>query len=381
MLNSHCALDNTDRPPSTALHHVGCRVMNPTWCMSHHPQKEPSQNPWAVDGGPWTAVIMAFLWLAGCATPQYALRPTPAPEESASALEIERAISAVQAQEFERQGARPIGAAEALRGFPVQQIIDRLRRVTERPGLSYRASLYQDRDPNAAALADGRLYLSTGLLTYLAGRGSRADELAFILGHELAHTVAQHLVKRYRLVQQQQLLLGLLAVGAAAVTRDAGPAMQQAGRVALDAASLLQDVRTSGYSQEQELEADQLGIRYVMSAGFDPRAALALLDDFQRFDSPSLILRTHPYLALRRAYLERYLLEAGRLTPRTAPPDRPAEAFPSVESPAPPVNRAARIRQLREAQRLYARHSLSWQNLQRQIDALESSATAAPPRP
>ena len=296
--------------------------------------------------------------VAGCATPQYAVRGTPVPEESASALQIERQISAVQGQEFDRLGARPIGRDERLGRLEVQRIVDRLSRVTERPSLQYRASLYRDQDPNAASLADGRLYISTGLIDYLVGRGSRADELAFVLGHEIAHTVAQHLVKRYRTLQQQQLLMAIVAAGASAVTKDASAGVQQAGRLALNAASLLQDVANSGYSQADELEADQLGIQYVIRAGFDPRASLDLLQDFARFENPWPFLRTHPYSALRREYLQRYLEETGRLGPHS--------------SARPPIDEG--VRRLRETQRLYPKDSLSWKNLQRQIDALEGRA-------
>ena len=304
--------------------------------------------------------LAVALFATGCASPQYAVRGTPAPEESASALQIERSISAIQAKEFERQGARPIGLDERLRGFDVQGIVDRLSRVTERPALHYRASLYHDDDPNAAALADGRIYLSTGLVNYLAGRGGRADELAFILGHELAHTVAQHLVKRYRTLQQQQLLLAIVAAGTSAVTRNAGTGVQQAGRLALDAASLVRDITNSGYSQQDELEADQLGIRYVIRAGYDPQAALDLLQDFSRFENPWPFLRTHPYIAQRREDLRRYLEETGR-TGLRAPASQP------------PASGAGdhRLKELRQAQQLYPMGSISWKNLQRQIEALE----------
>ena len=313
----------------------------------------------AVDGRRWTVVfsLAVVCAVAGCATPQYAVRPTPRLDESPAATSIERTISAVQAKEFEQHGTRLIRPDEVLRGFAVQQIVNRLSRVTERSSLQYRAYLYTDTDPNAAALADGRVYLSSGLLSYLGSRGSRADELAFILGHELAHTVAQHLVKRYRTLQQQQLLMGVLAAGTAAVAgTDTG--LQQAGRLALDAASLLSDVAASGYSQAQELEADQLGIRYVIRAGFDPRAALDLLQDFARFDTPWPFLRTHPYITQRRADLQRYLAEQGRLTG-------------SVTRPTERITRADRARQLREVQKLYPVGSVSWNNLQHQIDALE----------
>ena len=292
--------------------------------------------------------------------PEYAVHETPVPDESAAAVQIEYTISASQAQEFQRQRARPIGADERLGGLEIQRIVDRLSRVTERPHLTYRVYLYQDRDPNAAALADGRVYVSTGMTAYLEHRGSRPDELAFVLGHELAHTVAQHLVKRYRTLQQQQLLMGLVAAGTAAVTRDANSGIQQAGRLAMDVASLLQDVANSGYSQAQELEADQLGVRYMTKAGFHPQAALDVLEDFSRFEDPWPFLRTHPYSAQRRADLQRYLNEHGGSAGGPVPTS--ASSRSATEG---------RLRQLRDTQRLYPVGSLSWKNLQRQIDALE----------
>ena len=69
-----------------------------------------------------------------------------------------------------------MGGTERLGGIPIQQIVDRLSRITERPSLPYRAYVYTDKDPNAAALADGRIYLTTGLLNYLGSRSSKADE-------------------------------------------------------------------------------------------------------------------------------------------------------------------------------------------------------------
>ena len=305
--------------------------------------------------------LLSLALVVGCATPQYAVRATPVPDESAAAVQIEREISAVQGREFQQQNARPIGPTEVVRGFAVQDLIDRLSRVTERPQLPYRAYLYEDHDPNAAALADGRIYLSTGMLEYLSGRGSRDDELAFIIGHELAHTVAQHLVKRYQLLQQQQLILAIVAAGASSVTRDGGQGAQQMGRLAVDAASVLANVAATGYSQDQELEADQLGIRYVIRAGFRPQAALEQLKDFERFDSPTPFLRTHPYTAQRRADLERYLREIGVLSGPAL-----GDAQPTVSSDG-----AARRQSLRNAQRLYPVGSVSWQNLQRQLDELK----------
>ena len=303
--------------------------------------------------GLWS--VVCGLLVTGCAAPRYAIRQPPMPVETADVIEIEQTISAYQAKQFERKGATSLGIRDGTAGLRVQAVVERLSRVTERPHLNYRAVVYQDRDPNAAALADGRIYLSTGMLDYLASRGSREDELAVIIAHELAHTAAQHLIKRYQMLQQQNLLLTVLSAGAAAVTGDASGAVQEVGQLAVNVATLLGEVATSGYSQDQELEADQLGIRYVMKAGYDPQAALDLLRDFSRFDDPLPFLRTHPYMQTRLEHLERYLADTAALG--SDPGVRPQELL---------------RRRLLDAQRLYPKDSVSWHNLQRQLDALPS---------
>ena len=323
-------------------------------------------------------IVSVAALLGGCATPQYAVRDTPLPDESAPAREIERSISAVQAKEFQQQGARPIQPNERLGGFDIPTLVNRISRVTERPSLPYRPWIYQGKDPNAASLADGRIYVSTGMIRYLQSRGSRPDELAFVVGHELAHTVAQHLVKRYQALQRQQLLMGLVAAGVAAVTQGRGASGEQVQQLAMDAASIIADVHNSGYSQEQELEADQLGMRYVIKAGYHPRAALDLLDDFSRFETGSPFLRTHPYSGLRREYLQRYLQETSQPSALPVPAPAHVTSFKSPSMPPlsaePPHSYAEeRARQLTEIQRLYPKNSVSWKNLQRQIDALETT--------
>jgi predicted Zn-dependent protease len=292
--------------------------------------------------------------LLGCAAPRYAIRQSPMPIESSEVIEIEQTISAYQAKQFERKGATPLEIGNTPSGLRVQAVVERLSRVTERPHLSYQAVLYRDRDPNAAALADGRIYLSTGMLDYVASRGAREDELAVVIAHELAHTAAQHLIKRYQMLQQQNLLLTVLSAGTAAVTGDAGGTLQEVGRLAKNVAGLLSEVATSGYSQDQELEADQLGIRYILQAGYDPRAALDLLRDFSQFDDPLPFLRTHPYMQTRLEHLERYLADTAAAGP----------------GPDGAGSHQALRQRLLDAQRLYPTGSVSRQNLQRQLDQL-----------
>jgi hypothetical protein len=95
-------------------------------------------------------------------------------------------------------------------------------------------------------------------------------------------------------------------------------------------------------------------------------AALDLLEDFQRFDAPTPFLRTHPYVRERRAQLERFLIESGRLA-------APAGGGPGT----PPVDAVEeRLARLRQAQTLYPRDSISWRNLQQQIEDIEKRSSA-----
>ena len=265
----------------------------------------------AIDRRLATHTIIAAALVAGCITPQYAIRQTPHPVESPGVLAVERKISAIQAQELTRNHQLVDPSYAAARGFDVPRILQRLVAVSERPYLLYQVLVIDDGSPNAAALADGRLFITTGMLDYLAQRGSREDELAFILGHELAHTVAQHLVKRVQQMQWTQVVTGLAGAAAAGLTAGASGAAQGAGQIGSTIANVAGNVYVAGYSQGQELEADQLGARYVIRAGYDPLAGIRMLEDFQRFDPRGLYLSTHPYSARRAADLTQFLLDIG----------------------------------------------------------------------
>ncbi len=322
----------------------------------------------------WIAPYLGLLTVSGCATPQYAMRPTPMPVETPAATQIEQAISQQQAREFDKLGSERVMPGERRYGFDLQGIIDRVSRVTERPNLPYRAFMYQDDDPNAASLADGRIYVSTGLLKYLASRGSREDELAFILGHEIGHTVAQHLVKRYQQLQREQVAMALVGLGTSAITRGGSARAAQLGQLAQQTASLVNQAIASGYSQDQELEADQLGMRYIIRAGYNPWQALEMVEDFKRFDRPSF-LSTHPYTERRVEDLRHYLEDIGAKPGAGVPAAATMPSSFSPQLPAPAARPSARAQddrrqRLLEAQKLYPVGSQSWKNIQSQLDNL-----------
>ncbi|MSO74387.1 MAG: hypothetical protein EXQ99_04430 [Alphaproteobacteria bacterium] len=117
---------------------------------------------------------------------------------------------------------------------------------------------------NAFALPGGYVYVSRGLLAL----ANDEAELAGVVGHEIGHVVARHTAQRY----SQSVIAGLGAAILGAVTKS--ETIGQIGQ--LGAAAYVQ-----GFSRDQELEADQLGIRYMTLGGFEPTAMSSFLSSLE----------------------------------------------------------------------------------------------------
>ena len=113
---------------------------------------------------------------------------------------------------------------------------------------------------NAFAVPGGYLYVTRQLV----GLMNDEAELASVIGHEAGHITARHNSERQRTGLLSQL--GAVLVG---VVTGSGQLAQLAGQVGQGL--FLQ------YSRSQELEADDLGVRYMTAAGYDPNASPALL--------------------------------------------------------------------------------------------------------
>jgi predicted Zn-dependent protease len=114
---------------------------------------------------------------------------------------------------------------------------------------------------NAFAVPGGYLYVTRQLV----GLANDEAELASVLGHEAGHIAARHSSERKR----AGILSQLLAVGLGVATGSS-----QLGNLA---GQITQGVVLS-YSRKQELEADDLGVRYIAAAGYDPTASASFLN-------------------------------------------------------------------------------------------------------
>jgi len=161
----------------------------------------------------------------------------------------------------------------------VQLIGQRLLTVAKVEPYEYTFKVLDADEVNAFALPGGPIYVMRGLLEMV---GNDDDELACVIGHELAHINRRHAAKQ---VTRGTWASILIALGTQGKARD----------IAEISAALLQ----LKYSRNQEYEADRLGLEYAYQAGYDPNGMIRFfrkLQAKQKEGDKGILanLRTHP---------------------------------------------------------------------------------------
>lgn len=196
----------------------------------------------------------------------------------------------------------PVIHDSQIKGY-LQSLVDRLVAAMPPQPFPIKVTVVKNGAMNAFASAAGHITIFTGLI----GNLSTEDELASVIAHELAHVSERHIAKS---IEQSQLvgvgsLLGMLAgvlVGSQGGS-DGGSAMIL-GSVA--GAKSLQ----LKYTRENEKDADQYGVGYLVDAGFSPSGMTNAFDTIRKMqwlggggDVPSY-LSTHPGMDDRLAYMQ-----------------------------------------------------------------------------
>lgn len=173
---------------------------------------------------------------------------------------------------------------------------------------------------NAWCMAGGRMAVYSGLVERLA---LSDDELAHIMGHEIAHAVANHTAERMSVALLTQA--GLIAA-ARAVDEDDGE-MLTAAAVAARLALTLPNSRVS------EAEADQMGIEFAIRAGYEPYAAVSLWRKMEAEGGARMpqFLSSHPSPANRREALAALASDLGHLRPEAPPPTHAVEIISAAK--------------------------------------------------
>jgi len=164
---------------------------------------------------------------------------------------------------------------------------------------------------NAWCMAGGRMAIYTGLIQQV---DPTDDELAQVMGHEIAHALANHTAERMSMAMASSA--GVIAAGILA--DNSGAAMATAAAAA-QLAIQLPNSRTA------ESEADRIGIELAAKAGYDPRAAVTLWQKMSLVGggkAPPAFLSTHPSDEQRQQRL-------GALVPKMQPYYQAPGARPS----------------------------------------------------
>lgn len=187
-----------------------------------------------------------------------------------------------------------------VRDYTVHRYVQRLgQRIVsnlEHPEFPYHFFVVQEPNLNAFSVPGGYIYLHSGLLL----RVSSDDELASVLGHEIAHVQGRH---AFRQQQDMKLLsyAGLAAMALALIN----PALAAGASSAATATQLR-------YQRQLEEEADYRGLQYMRQAGFDPGGMPRFLqkmwqEDRLHANTIPPYFRSHPLSQERLSYIERVL--------------------------------------------------------------------------
>ena len=144
---------------------------------------------------------------------------------------------------------------------------------------------------NAFALPGGKVFLTQALYAALETEG----QLAGVLGHEIGHVIERHGNKR---MAKQGMFQGL--AGAMGVLGGGGQGSQM-GQMVASAISMK-------YGRDDELEADDWGVKLCGMAGYDPRAMIGVMKVLEKSTGgagPPEFMSTHPKPANRAAYIEK----------------------------------------------------------------------------
>lgn len=121
---------------------------------------------------------------------------------------------------------------------------------------------------NASCYPNGMVHVWTGLLL----RAENESQLAFVLGHEIAHYLKRHTLNNYQSWRDTSNALSFLALGVAGA--GVGTGVNLSG--SMDLANLIALGALFSYGRDQEREADAIGFELAVAAGYDPTQGAAI---------------------------------------------------------------------------------------------------------
>ena len=223
-----------------------------------------------------------------------------------SSAEVNRSAEKAYAQTIQEARAKNLLNRNPAQVQRVRGIAGRLTAVTgvfrpDAPGWRWESNVISSNDLNAWCMPGGKMAVYTGLMDKLA---LTDDELAAVMGHEIAHALREH--GREKAGQAAGVDLAATLGGVIGAYYGLAASI---GQGVVGAAGELAFMRPNSRGMEQE--ADRIGVELAARAGFDPLAAISLWEKMGRASGSGTPqwLSTHPSnetrLADLRVYAER----------------------------------------------------------------------------
>lgn len=157
----------------------------------------------------------------------------------------------------------------------IEHLGQRCARASVRPNILYKFHVVQMKEINGFSLPGGHIYITSALIKL-----ANDNELASVLCHEVGHVAARHSLKTLKKRQEYNDFaksIGEITGIAGDIGRELGEALaQMAGEGIL-----------TFHSQDEEREADFLGVRDMTKAGFDAQGMITMFQKLQRIENQS----------------------------------------------------------------------------------------------
>lgn len=227
-----------------------------------------------------------------------------------SDVKLGQQVMQAQTQDLVKNSKKMDEEADAVEYQRVRRIVKRVTAVSHIPNFPYEPHLAEVDIVNAWCAPGGKIMVYTGLWDKEKGLVQKGDEdeLAAVLGHEIAHATARHVTERLSRVMTLQIAG---AVASSAIAKAGSPA----------GSDLFEEIFSQGmnvyvpsYSRSSESEADRLGFFYMAQAGYNPEAAVRLWERAaQKRGDKTSIYASHPSSGARAKALKALLPEAMKI--------------------------------------------------------------------
>lgn len=254
-------------------------------------------------------VVLSSLVMTGCETVPITGRSqlNLVPESMVRSMAVQEYNSFLQSPETKLSTDSSKAAMVQRVGTQIADAVERYMRANgmeeQIEGYEWEFNLVESKEVNAWAMPGGKVVVYTGLLDL----AETEDQLAAVVGHEIAHAIARH--GNERMSQGLLTTMGGIALSQAVKDRPA-----QTRELLLTSYGIGSTVGIIlPYSRTQESEADRLGLIFMAMAGYNPEAAVTFWQKMAAQNKGASVpefLSTHPADETRIENIREYLPEA-----------------------------------------------------------------------